>query len=71
MSRATPAQYADLRTRDLMASYQRDGIGLLAATTASVVFGVVLIGWAAFSEIRRCDPCEWVQHETSIMGEWL
>jgi hypothetical protein len=59
----TTAKYADIRDRDLMASYQREGIGLLAATTASVVFGVVMVGWVAFSEITRCDPCEWVQHQ--------
>ncbi len=72
MTRATPAQYADIRSGDLC----RDGspvviFWLFVGVMISVVSGIVLIGWLAFSEFTRCDPCEWVQQETSIMGEWL
>jgi hypothetical protein len=52
---------ADMRIRG-------DGIVPLAVRTASVVAGVVMIGWLAFSESIRCDPCEWVQFDAPAEG---
>jgi hypothetical protein len=44
----------------MMEHDQRGGVGVFAALIVAVVFWIVGIGWLAFSEQTRCDPCEWV-----------
>ena len=60
MTRLTPAKYADIRSGKLMEHNQRGGFTVFAALIVAVVFWIVGIGWLAFSEQTRCDPCEWV-----------
>ncbi|QDP60514.1 MAG: hypothetical protein Unbinned338contig1000_7 [Prokaryotic dsDNA virus sp.] len=64
----TPARFADIRSGKLMEHDQTGGQGILVAAVACMVFWIVLIGWFAFDEITRCDPCEWVQFDAPMEG---
>jgi hypothetical protein len=70
MTNQTPAQYADIRSGKLMEHNQRSGFGVLSALIVAVVFWIVGIGWLAFSESIRCDPCEWIAIDAPTEG-WL
>ncbi|WP_386681932.1 hypothetical protein [Loktanella sp. R86503] len=62
------AYYADIRSGKLVERDQTSGRGILVAAVACMVFWVVLIGWFAFSEMTRCDPCEWVAFDAPMEG---
>ena len=53
---------------------EREGQGvilwLFAGVILSMVFIIVLLGWLAFSQLTRCDPCDWVVMDAPLEG-WL
>jgi hypothetical protein len=68
MTWLTAAKYADIRRGKMVEHKRRDGIVPLAILTVSAVAVVVLLGWLAFSEWTRCDPCEWVVMDAPMEG---
>jgi hypothetical protein len=70
MTWLTAIKRADIPKRNFEEHDQGDGLGLFAVIIASMVFWIVLLGWLAFSQLVRCDPCDWVVMNAPLEG-WL
>jgi hypothetical protein len=65
----TPTTFREMRSNTTDAPHYPGTCGVLfTGVMVAMVSLIVLVGWLAFSEITRCDPCEWVQFDAPMEG---